>query len=274
MKILTRIKNEYKWYNLWNCSRKYYKLPCRKGSMKEQPSEEFCDLATVSFNNSEVVEYQIKTLQKFFSYPFRYTVFDNSTDEQKADEIYRICSLYDIGYIRLPKQDFIPAGYGSYSHGVACNYLFYNYIKNGMGKYFGLLDHDIFPIGQFDISGYLEEQEFYGIRHGRYIWPGFFFVRMDHIKRIKLDFRPSLWLQGDTGACNRYRLFRNVDFSKYKIPVDQHRFFEDNSDFFEYGYSYFSCGWIHCWNASNYMGKDISQKMKNIFLLLEDNLKK
>lgn len=40
---------------------------------------EFCDLAVVTFNNSEVVEYQIITLKKFFKYPFRYTVFDNST---------------------------------------------------------------------------------------------------------------------------------------------------------------------------------------------------
>ena len=39
---------------------------------------EFCDLAVVTFNNSEVVEYQIRTLEKFFKYPFRYTVFDLS----------------------------------------------------------------------------------------------------------------------------------------------------------------------------------------------------
>ena len=95
---------------------------------------------------------------------------------------------------------------------------------------------------------------------------------MNHIKNIKLDFRPSLWLHGDTGACNRYRLFRNVDLSRYQTPTDEHRYFDDNVDFFANGYSYFSCGWIHCWNASNYMGKDIVQKMKSIFSLLEKKM--
>lgn len=272
MKIITRLKNEYIMYKLWKNSQRYYRRGSRGGGISKRPAGDFCDLATVSFNNAKLVSYQIRTLQKFFSYPFRYTVFDNSTDDETSDEIYRLCSLHNVGYVRLPEQDFIPAGYGSYSHGIACNYLFYNYIQGGGSKYFGLLDHDIFPIEKFDINGYLEKQEFYGIKHGRYLWPGFFFVRMSHIENIKLDFRPSLWLHGDTGACNRYRLFRHVDFSKYETPSDEHRLFGNSKDIFEDGYSYFSCGWIHCWNASNYMGKDMHDKMRRIFLLLEEAL--
>lgn len=49
---------------------------------------EFCDLAVVTFNNSEVVEYQIRTLKKFFKYPFRYTVFDNSTKKKVYQKKY------------------------------------------------------------------------------------------------------------------------------------------------------------------------------------------
>ena len=273
MKIIRRIKNEYIWYKLWRDSTRYYKLRCSKVDMNDKPSEDFCDLATVTFNNTEVVEYQIRTLQRFFTFPYRYTVFDKSTEEEKADEIHTICKSHNVGYVRLPKQEFIPKGFGSYSHGIACNYLFYNYIQNGGGKYFGLLDHDIFPVEKFDISEYLEKQFFYGIKHRYYIWPGFFFIRMSHIRKTKLDFRPSLWLHGDTGACNRYRLFRNVDFTKYEMPSDKKILFDDDKDIFEYGYSYFSCGWIHCWNASNYMGKDIQLKMKRIFLLIEEKLK-
>ena len=41
---------------------------------------------------------------------------------------------------------------------------------------------------------------------------------------------------------------------------------------FDNGYSYFSCGWVHCWNASNYMGKNIDKKMERIFCLLEEEL--
>lgn len=106
----------------------------------------------MTFNNSEVVEYQIRTLKKFFKYPFRYTVFDNSTKENKSEEILAICKKYSVGYVKLPKQEFLPKGYGSYSHGIACNYLFNKYIKNGGAKYFMLLDHDLFLIDDFDIS--------------------------------------------------------------------------------------------------------------------------
>lgn len=68
---------------------------------------------------------------KFFRFPYRYTVFDNSTDEAKASEIACVCRRHDTAYIRLPRQEFLPKGRGSYSHGIACNYLFNNYIQIG-----------------------------------------------------------------------------------------------------------------------------------------------
>ena len=139
---------------------------------------EFCDLAVVTFNNSEVVEYQIRTLKKFFKYPFRYTVFDNSTKENKSEEILAICKKYSVGYVKLPKQEFLPKGYGSYSHGIACNYLFNKYIKNGGAKYFMLLDHDLFLIDDFDISTQFDKQFFYGTKHRCYVWPGLFGMSM------------------------------------------------------------------------------------------------
>ena len=43
----------------------------------------------------------------------------------------------------------MPKNMASYSHGIACNYLIENYIRNGEAKYFGLLDHDIFPVEDF-----------------------------------------------------------------------------------------------------------------------------
>ena len=115
----------------------------------------------MTFNNSEVVEYQIRTLKKFFKYPFRYTVFDNSTKKSVSKEILSICKKYLVGYVKLPKQEFLPKGYGSYSHGIACNYLFNKYIKDGGAKYFMLLDHDIFLIDDFDISTQFDQQFFF-----------------------------------------------------------------------------------------------------------------
>lgn len=62
---------------------------------------DFCDLAVVSFNNSKVVEYQIRSLNKFFNYPFRYMVYDNSTKEDVSAEILDICKKYVARYVKL-----------------------------------------------------------------------------------------------------------------------------------------------------------------------------
>ena len=92
--------------------------------LKPSPHGEYCDLVTVAFNNSDFVKYQIKALNKNFIYPFRYTVFDNSTREEIAKEIEEICHQENVGYIRLPKQDSLSP---STSHAIALNYLWRNY---------------------------------------------------------------------------------------------------------------------------------------------------
>lgn len=131
-----------------------------------------------------------------------------------------------------------------------------SYISKGGAKFFGLLDHDVFPVKDFDVSKYLEQQPFYGIKHRFYLWPGSFFVRMIFIKGKQLDFRPSLHLRGDNRASNYRILFKGVDFSKYDFVGEEKICFNGYNDIFQYGYSYFHCGWIHCWNTSNYIGKD------------------
>lgn len=231
-------------------------------------------MAVVTFNNSEVVKYQIRTLNRFFKYPFRYTVFDNSTNERASAEIFTICKNYDVGYVKLPKQEFLPKGYGSYSHGIACNYLFNKFVKDGGAKYFMLLDHDIFLIDDFDISTQFDFQFFYGAKHGFYIWPGLFGMPMDLLKKKGVDFRPSLHLHGDTGACNYYHFFKGMDWSKFHFVKDVHCFLDDtDDDIFRNGYSLMDDRWLHCWNASDYMKKGVNNKMKCIYFMLEAKLK-
>ena len=271
-KVFNRIKREitYVYLSLWVAL--YYNRVFVPDHMKEPPSRDFCDLIVISFNNAEVIEYQIKTLSRFFKCPYRYTVFDNSTNEKYSVSINQICKKNNIGFIRLPNQNFIPKGWGSYSHGIAINFVINKYIKNKGAKIVGILDHDIFLVKDFDILKYMNNQPFYGVKHRFYLWPGLWFCKMDYLKYKKVDFRPSIRLRGDTGASNAHSLFKGVDFSKYSLAHDEHKFFEGD-DIFDYGYSYFDSGWIHCWNASNYMGKEnLNKKMKLIFQMLDSIL--
>ena len=130
LKPLRRLIDEIEWARLWACSQIYYRRPSN-GEINEKPQGDFCDLTTVAFNNVRVIEYQIRTLGRFFVFPYRHTVFDNSNDDIVANEIKAVCRKYGTGYIRLPKQSFIRVGQGSYSHGVACNYLYRRYLKIG-----------------------------------------------------------------------------------------------------------------------------------------------
>lgn len=287
-KIIYRLNAEYNWVRLgfYTYFVYYHREPLlifdpqENRGLSENPLEcsgggdcDFCDLAVVTFNNAEVVKYQIRTLRKFFKYPFRYTVFDNSTNKQISDEILEICKKYSVKYIRLPKQEFLPKGYGSYSHGIACNYLFKKYIKNGCAKFFGLLDHDIFLTKDFDISQSLSKQFFYGIKHRFYLWPGIWFMSMDRLVKYGVDFRPSLHRHGDTGACNGAIHFNHIDWSQYEIVDDVHCFFDDSDyDIFRNGYSLMDGRWLHCWNASDYMGKGVDNKMNKIYSMLEESL--
>ena len=237
-------------------------------------SYDYCYLAVVSFNNSKVIEYQIRSLRRYFNYPFRYTVFDNSTKADVSAKILAICKKYNVGYVKLPKQEFLPKGWGSYSHGIACNYLFNRYAKNSGAKYFMLLDHDLFLIKDFDVSGQLAKQFFYGIKHGKKLWPGLWAMPMEFLKKRGVDFRPSLHLHGDTGACNYYRYFKGLDWSKYRLVDDVHCMLDDtDDDIFRNGYSLMDGRWLHCWNASDYMGKGVDNKMKRIYEIVEERIK-
>lgn len=277
-KIFKRLKAECIWAKMGFYTRfVYYRrnpLLVYKPSHVGGQVSEFCDLAVVSFNNSKVIEYQIRSLNKFFSYPFRYTVYDNSTKEDVSAEILAICKKYEVGYVKLPRQEFLPKGWGSYSHGIACNYLFRKFVKFGGAKYFMLLDHDLFLVDAFDISKKLEAQFFYGTRHGKKLWPGLWAIPMNRLLKHGVDFRPSLHLHGDTGACNYYRYFKGLDWSQYQIVKDVHCFLDDkDDDIFRNGYSMMDNRWLHCWNASDYMGKGVDNKMRKIYEMLEEKLK-
>lgn len=216
-------------------------------------------------------------MQRFFKQPFRYTVFDNSGDEGKAAEIAEVCRCGGVGYVRLPRQPFLAKGMGSYSHGIACNWVFRNFIMpRSKGKYVALLDHDIFLVKDFFISRILDSQPFYGqfFSYDRagvsYLWPGLWLMRRDFLEGKKVDFRPSIRLGGDTGVSN-WRLFLVPSFDKMKSARTQHvRLDPANADILGNGYSKIDEEWIHCWNASEYRKADTwGDKMQVVYDILD-----
>lgn len=217
------------------------------------------DLVTVAFNNVQVLKHQHRLLKKYLQDQFNYTIADNSSDLQKREIIKEFCIKNSITYLSLP-----PSPYSilqsSRSHGLAINTIYYNYFKKYNCNYFGILDHDIFPIKPTQLIQQIEPMGLFGLKQFResrwYLWPGFSFFRSNLVYNLNLNFLPCSGL--DTGGSNWEPLFSKINHENLSpLTQTQHSFREGKvvqSDMYE-----MLGDWMHTYNASNWLevqGKD------------------
>ncbi len=208
------------------------------------------DLVTIAFNTPWVIHEQIGRLKKYLTDPFIYTVVDNSCDERASVTIRQCCRNADVGYIRLRSN---PYSQPSENHGLALTWAFSNFVNSRKARYFGFLDHDVFPVKETTLIGLISRAGVFGHQQERktiwYLWPGFCFFQRDVIKQARLDFRPARGL--DTGGRLWLSLYRNL--ARNTIPLTEHRYVkvgasdDPQSDLVEY-----IGDWIHVINASNW----------------------
>lgn len=232
------------------------------------------DLVTIAFENPYVIEMQIKLINKNINDKFNYFVVDNSVNIEKSLRIKEICELNKVNYIKLPNNPFN----GKYpmpscSNGAAMNYFFHNYLKNSETRYFGFIDHDIFPFKKCSIVANLEKQAFWGVLRSvptknsyccLYPWAGFCFFDKQKFELEKFDFMPQKGY-GDTGAKNFKKLFVPIistdafleysfaSFKRINIP-------DMNGSPQSSQYELIDESWIHYLNASNWTNEDLTQK--------------
>jgi len=214
------------------------------------------DIVTVAFNNEEVIAHQIRLLDKYLLDSYCYTVADNSSDPAKQDKIMKLCEKHNVPYIKLRKyfySDINP----NISHGTALNWIYKNYIYPRNARYFGFIDHDIFPVSPTKITDSLQSGNIYGLVQERekfwYLWAGFCFFKFDYVKDLKVNFmtRRIMGGRGDTGAGNWGPLYSKMD--KTRLPLLKHEYGrlregdDPQADFVEY-----IGDWLHTINASNW----------------------
>lgn len=231
MKVFKKVfKHLHYWYVIkpitWLKIKVYNLKPAQKKLLVtfDKSRYEKVDLIVIAFNNEKVIELQIMRLSKYFKDPYELIIVDNSNDETKASVILDICVRNKTGYIRLPMQNKFKI---SASHALALNWAYRNVIKKRQPKYFGFLDHDVFPIKPVGIKQHLEKQKFYGLKHYAisssnpniwdrntpafwYLWPGFSFYNFNEIKNIRnIDFLPLHIHDSffDTGGANWLSLY-------------------------------------------------------------------
>ena len=226
------------------------------------------DIVTVTFNNPSALELQIKQMRKHFKgISYSFYVADNSTNLVESKKIAQICRIQNIGYIRLPKSKELDKR-GSYAHGAALNWVYYRFLKHRNAKYFGFLDHDIFPTKDLDFKEKMAFNRFYGrLRIDPvgfyYLWPGISFWESSVVSGLKANFLPCK-IDGnylDTGGSFWAIFFEKIPYKEiqmplfYRVPLTEIGY--NNSDFVDF--------FDDCWFHAKYTGR----KMDNIPVIEE-----
>lgn len=252
--FLRRI-NLYKYYSQLN---KLLKIPaedCDRVNLRE--SEGNLDIITISFDNLHVLKHQIgKIKENVTDDNYTHIVADNSSQPEKRKEIRSLCESEGIAYIGIPKFENDSFIRGSKSHAISLNWVFYQVVMKRKPRWFGFLDHDIYPIRPVSLVKSFDNQLFYGKKETRdeywYLWPGFSFFDFDFLSDIKVDFSPSKVKDTylDTGGALWYSLYSKLNAADFIFPDD----FRISLDKLGYNYNemveFIDDNWFHSMNAS------------------------
>lgn len=167
---------------------------------------------SIQYNKPSFVEQQKKSFDKFIS-NYRFTVIDNSIDNNISMEIEEICNNNNIGLIKTTdKFDSRFNGLHGFSHEIGVN-TFLNELKNKHSEndIVILLDHDVFLVSDFSkIMDSINESSILTIKQQRehiyYIWPGLAIFNLKNcinINEISLDGAKLVngtWIPIDNGV--------------------------------------------------------------------------
>lgn len=239
------------------------------------PNHQLADLLimTVAFNNLHTIELQNQFLRKYLTDNYFYVVIDNSSHRASSEAIRIYCQANRIGYVRPFLRLYRT---GSKSHGSALNWAYHYFVQKSHFRYFGFIDHDLYPVKKTSILSYLERQPIYGLLQERiekwYLWAGFCFFDQIYLQDKKVNFFPQ---QGvvDTGGMNYYSLYKYLDRDLLEFPQQTYRKITA-SPIVQEGNIEFLSDWLHTFNASGWLAfNNASEREVEVKKILDDLLK-
>lgn len=259
----------------------FYQIDKRHRSMPQAQGRCGMLLITIAFNNEELISTQIEMVRKHVKDAnYQLLIVDNSTDKTKRKKIQDVCTQHGIEYIPIPltlRQKICKnLKWGGMSHGLALNWTFYHVICNRQPKYFALLDHDIFPVKDCNLTERLGDLDFFGVRRDRgkywYLWPGWSIFNFDAIATKSPNFQPYFTKSDylDSGGGNYFKIYNNYALSTIPFPNGKTQRLKKTKGLSVWNDVYHcdciqmidDC-WLHIINGSNYChlpGKDATIK--------------
>ena len=159
--FLLRRLNLFKYYSQLN---KLLKMPVESWDQASiENSESGLDIVTIAFNNVHVLKHQIQKIKENVKDDnYTHIIADNSNLAEKREEIRLICKQEGVTYIGVPQLENNSFIRGSKSHAISLNWVFYEVIIKRKPRWFGFLDHDIYPIRPVSLIDTFDNQVFYG----------------------------------------------------------------------------------------------------------------
>jgi hypothetical protein len=225
--------------------------------IRPQRNTDHIDLITIAFNNTYVLESQIKKIKKnVLDKNYTHIIADNSSDFSRRKEIKNICEKEKIAYISLPSTKKSVMFFNSESHAIALNWMYYNLIRKRSPRWFGCLDHDIYPLKPISIQDKLWNQSFYGRKdvrgHVWYLWPGFAFFELSSLDSVDVNFFPSksenVYL--DTGGAMWHVYFKNLNEIDYSFAKNIRVSLNQLGSEFNEDVEFIDDIWFHSMNGS------------------------
>ena len=229
------------------------------------------DIVTICFNEDRFIKIQVQLLKKYIQDPFTHILADNSTDKIKSERIKEIAKECQVGYIKIPSHHFKR----NHSHAAAMHWVYKNVIRPRGRKFFGFIDHDIFPTAPIVLADKME--------HGVYgrptpvyaksggvkertkeypywsLWAGLLFIENSLLKDTsiyKITFAPKVIGDGDfldTGGGLWDSVYKNIPYPKKDFRFESVKFRATAGDRVQTDHYERHDEWLHLVNLSNWV---------------------
>lgn len=241
-------------------------------------------LLTISFNKTFLIEQQIRLIKKNIKDRNRcHIVIDNSSSREKRKEIRELCQREQVPYVSMPF-NFMQKVYKHpcYAHGLSMNWVYRNVVSKIKPKYFGYLDHDIFPIEQFNLSERMGGMPFFGRVIDRsseaknrtkefwFLWAGYCFFSYEFVRNKKMNFSPcavdGVYL--DTAGSIYKSIYKDYPLADlpFEVAVEERKIegYGDYDNFVQM----IDSAWIHAINGSGWrkIGENREERLKELLL--------
>lgn len=229
-----------------------------------------------TFNRSDILENQVKSIQKYLKNDHEIAVIHDSRDYEYFDEFSEISERLNIRlYHRNSEHGRSPSQY----HADTIDWAYSEIVKGQCKEDIVVfLDHDMFLIDDLDIVDLMQDYDVIGClqtrKHIKYVWPGLFIFKENSIGDIEFNFDPQI-VDGnalDTGG-GTYKILQNKNI-KFRdsgvVYPDEYKGISLKDPNITNGYDYelhLDQKFLHFRNASNWHSNfNVSDNNKTLVL--------